>query len=132
MIVNIEVYRITGPLSFRDSIDYRRLSMNASPPRHDALTDEDATTYAGWFKALADPMRVRVLHLLAAERRPMAVGEITAGLPIGQSTVSHHLKVLADVRFVLSDRQGTSTRYQVNEACLDCFPAAVRAIMGQP
>ncbi|MDX2393612.1 metalloregulator ArsR/SmtB family transcription factor [Streptomyces sp. DK15] len=106
--------------------------MNATPQRRDALTDEDATTYAGWFKALADPMRVRLLHLLAGERRPMAVGEITSRLPIGQSTVSHHLKVLADVRFVLSDRQGTSTHYQVNETCLDCFPAAVRAIMGQP
>ncbi|MFC9810518.1 ArsR/SmtB family transcription factor [Streptomyces virginiae] len=106
--------------------------MNIAPQRHAALTDEDATTYAGWFKALADPMRVRLLHLLAAERRPMPVGEITSRLPIGQSTVSHHLKVLADTRFVLSYRQGTSTCYQVNEACLDCFPAAVRAIMGKP
>ncbi|AWZ05824.1 MULTISPECIES: metalloregulator ArsR/SmtB family transcription factor [unclassified Streptomyces] len=102
------------------------------PLRHPTpLTHEDAATYAGWFKALADPMRVRLLHLLASERRPMAVGEITIRLPIGQSTVSHHLKVLAEVRFVLPERQGTSTRYEVNSACLDCFPAAVRAIMGQ-
>ncbi|MGW0392053.1 ArsR/SmtB family transcription factor [Streptomyces sp. NPDC003042] len=106
--------------------------MNETPQRAlAALTDEDAATYAGWFKALSDPMRVRLLHLLAAERRPMTVGEITARLPIGQSTVSHHLKLLAEVRFVLPERQGTSTRHEVNTACLDCFPAAVRAIMGQ-
>ncbi|TQK44345.1 DNA-binding transcriptional ArsR family regulator [Streptomyces sp. SLBN-118] len=95
------------------------------------LSPEDAALYAGWFKALADPMRVRVLNLLATVRRPMAVGEIVERLPISQSTVSHHLKVLADVRFVLPERQGTSTRYEVNDACLECFPAAVRAIMAQ-
>ena len=94
-----------------------------------SLSTEDAALYAGWFKALADPMRVRVLNLLATERRPMAVGEIVEHLPIGQPTVSHHLKVLADVRFVLAERIGTSTRYEVNGACLECFPAAVRAIM---
>ncbi|MFJ5728934.1 ArsR/SmtB family transcription factor [Streptomyces paradoxus] len=93
------------------------------------LSDDATVTYASWFKALADPMRVRVLNLLAVERRPMAVGEIVEHLPIGQSTVSHHLKILAGVRFVLSEAHGTSTRYAVNERCLECFPAAVRAIM---
>ena len=86
--------------------------------------------YATWFKALADPMRVRLLNLLAVERRSMAVGELVERLPIGQSTVSHHLKVLADVRFVVPEVRGTSTRYAVNERCPECFPAAVRAIMG--
>ncbi|MEU8679697.1 metalloregulator ArsR/SmtB family transcription factor [Streptomyces sp. NPDC048560] len=95
------------------------------------LSHEDAVTYADWFKALADPMRIRVLNLLSAERRPMAVGEIVERLPIGQSTVSHHLKILAEVRFVLPERQGASTRYTVNATCLECFPAAVRAILGQ-
>ncbi|MCX5275298.1 ArsR/SmtB family transcription factor [Streptomyces virginiae] len=95
------------------------------------LTDEDAVTYASWFKALADPMRVRLLHLLAGEQHSMTVGEITDRLPIGQSTVSHHLKTLAEVRFVLAERHGTSTRYEVNSACLERFPAAVHAIMRQ-
>jgi DNA-binding transcriptional ArsR family regulator len=94
------------------------------------LSDEDTATYASWFKALADPMRVRLLNLLAVQRRAMAVGEIVEQLPIGQSTVSHHLRVLAEVRFVLPEPRGTSTRYAVNEKCLACFPAAVRAIMG--
>jgi DNA-binding transcriptional ArsR family regulator len=110
-------------------IDYRRLSMNekCSPA---PLSSEDTTTYAMWFKALADPMRVRVLNLLAVQRRPMTVGEIVHRLPIGQSTVSHHLKILAEVRFIMAQAQGTSTRYAVNDRCLQCFPNAVRAIMG--
>ncbi|MER5227959.1 ArsR/SmtB family transcription factor [Streptomyces flaveus] len=102
------------------------LTSNPAPP----LSQEDMTTYATWFKALADPMRIRLLNLLAVQRRSMAVGEIVEHLPVGQSTVSHHLKVLAEVRFVLSEPRGTSNRYAVNEKCLECFPAAVRAIMG--
>ncbi|WP_199548206.1 helix-turn-helix transcriptional regulator [Streptomyces sp. N35] len=105
--------------------------MNETECEPGALSHEDAATYAAWFKALADPMRVRLLNLLAAERRAMTVGEIVERLPIGQSTVSHHLRILAEVRFVLAERQGTSTRHEVNGACLECFPAAVRAIMGQ-
>jgi DNA-binding transcriptional ArsR family regulator len=105
--------------------------MNDTARGPQPLTHDDAATYAAWFKAVADPMRVRLLNLLASERRPMAVGEMVDRLPIGQSTVSHHLKILAEARFVLTERLGTSTFYEVNAACLDRFPAAVRAIMGQ-
>lgn len=37
----------------------------------------------------------------------MAVGESVENLPIGQSTVSHHLKIPAEVRFVLAEARGT-------------------------
>ena len=52
---------------------------------------ELAGRYAGWFRALADPTRVQILNLLAVARAPMSVGEIVARVPVGQSTVSHHL-----------------------------------------
>ncbi|MEV0740533.1 transcriptional regulator [Streptomyces sp. NPDC050549] len=77
-------------------------------------------TYATWFKALADPMRVRLLNLLP-------VGEIAEHPSIGQSTASYSL---TEVRFVLAEARGTSTRYAVNDGCPECFPAAVRAITG--
>ncbi|WP_327306261.1 metalloregulator ArsR/SmtB family transcription factor [Streptomyces sp. NBC_01298] len=105
--------------------------MNETTKPGQGLSPEDAQTYSGWFRALADPMRVRLLNLLAEERRPLTVGEITERLPIGQSTVSHHLKLLAEVRFVLPERRGTSVSYEVNDACLECFPAAVSAILGR-
>ncbi len=92
---------------------------------------EAAALYAAWFKALADPTRIQLLHLLATEGRPMSVGEIVERSPIGQSTVSHHLRVLAEVRFVLPEKHGTSTRYEVNRTCMAVFPAAVRAILGE-
>ena len=105
--------------------------MNESSCTSTTVDAETAALYTAWFKALADPTRIQLLHLLATEGRPMSVGEIVERSLVGQSTVSHHLKVLADVRFVLPEKQGTSTRYAVNRTCLTVFPAAVRAILGE-
>ena len=65
-------------LHHTDSIDYRQWSMK--------ISRDDATTWAGWFKALGDPTRILILHLLATESRPMNVGEIVDALDVGQST----------------------------------------------
>lgn len=90
-----------------------------------------AEEWASWFRALADPTRVLLLHLLSMAQRPMTVGEITERLDVGQSTVSHHLATLAEVRFVLVELVGTSSRWRVNKACLDCFPSAAEMVMGR-
>ncbi len=90
-----------------------------------------AETYAGWFRALADPSRVQILYLLASAGRPMPVGEIVTRVHIGQSTVSHHLAVLAETRFVLVEKAGTARLYRVNEACIRCFPSAADVVMGR-
>lgn len=91
-----------------------------------------AEEYASWFKALADPTRIQVLTLLARRGAPMTVGEVVEEVGISQSTVSHHLKALADVRFVLAEPRGTSTHYRVNDACVSCFPTAADVVMGKP
>ena len=96
-----------------------------------ALDRETAATWASWFRALGDPTRVQILHLLAAHDREMTVGEITDALEVGQSTVSHHLAVLCEVCFVLVERVGTSSRWRVNRACLAAFPSAAEVVMGQ-
>ena len=95
------------------------------------ISREDATTWAGWFKALGDPTRILILHLLATEGRPMNVGEIVDALDVGQSTVSHHLQILGDTCFVLVDRAGTSSWWRINERCLGCFPSAAELVMGR-
>jgi len=91
-----------------------------------------AAEYASWFKALADPTRVQIVTLLARRGGPMSVGEITAAVAVGQSTVSAHLKILAEVRFVLAERRGTAAYYRINDACVDCFPTAADIVMGRP
>jgi DNA-binding transcriptional ArsR family regulator len=91
-----------------------------------------AAEYASWFRSLADPTRVQIVSLLARHHDPMNVGEIVAAVSVGQSTVSAHLKVLAEVRFVLAEHRGTATYYRINEECVDCFPTAADIVMGRP
>jgi DNA-binding transcriptional ArsR family regulator len=95
------------------------------------VTRLDAETWATWFRALGDPTRLLILNLLATEGRSMTVGEITERLDVGQSTVSHHLSILAEVRFVLVERVGTASFWQVNERCLECFPDAAGLVLGK-
>ena len=59
------------------------------------------------FAAIADPTRRRVLERLS--QRPMAVGEIAAGMPVSRPAVSQHLKVLKEAGLV-SDRQDGQRR----------------------
>ena len=98
----------------------------------DLLDREAAQEYASWFRALADPTRVQLVELLARNRRPMSVGEIVAEMGLAQSTVSQHLKILAEVRFVLIEPVGNARRYRINEACIQCFPSAADLVMGKP
>ncbi len=91
-----------------------------------------AAQYSSWFRALADPTRVQIVSLLARSGGPLTVGAITGAVDVGQSTVSAHLKVLAEVGFVLADRHGTSVRYRVNSRCVDRFPTAADVVMGRP
>lgn len=93
----------------------------------------DGTTaerYAAWFACLADPTRIRILNALASEKRKMTVAELVAATGVSQPTVSHHVKMLANNRFVLVARRGAATDCALNERCLEQFPAAARAVLG--
>ncbi|ONM49879.1 helix-turn-helix domain-containing GNAT family N-acetyltransferase [Nocardia donostiensis] len=96
----------------------------------DALPVTDATTYANWFSCLADPTRVRLLHQVAARPAGITVGELSDALGIGQPTVSHHVRKLADVGFVTVHKNGTATVVMVNPACCTGLPHAADAVMG--
>jgi ArsR family transcriptional regulator len=72
--------------------------------------------------ALAEPTRARTLRLV--ERHELAVAELCAILQLPQSTVSRHLKVLADDGWVAARSEGTSRFYRLPTDSLD--PAARR------
>lgn len=86
--------------------------------------------FAGWFRCLADPTRLQILSLLASERREMTVGEIVAAMEVSQSTVSEHLRRLAETCFVHVEHRGTSSLFRINESCIECFPSAAELVMG--
>ncbi|MGH3158436.1 MAG: ArsR/SmtB family transcription factor [Streptosporangiaceae bacterium] len=96
------------------------------------LDREAAETYATWFKALADGTRVQIVSLLARSSEPMTVGQIVAAVQASQSTVSVHLKQLAQVGFVLTEPRGTATLCRINDACVAGFPTAADLVMGRP
>jgi DNA-binding transcriptional ArsR family regulator len=91
-----------------------------------------AEQYASWFRALADPSRIQIVEYLARRGDAVPVGEIVAALGLAQSTVSQHLKILADVRFVLVEPVGNARHYRINDNCIRCFPSAVDVVMGKP
>src|SRR5262245_51785461 len=75
-----------------------------------------------WMTALADPTRARTLRLV--ERQELTVADLCAVLQLPQSTVSRHLKLLADEGWVAARPDGTSRLYRMTLERLD--PAAKR------
>ncbi|MFB4164138.1 ArsR/SmtB family transcription factor [Alteribacillus sp. JSM 102045] len=65
------------------------------------------------FKALSDPTRVRILHLLT--QKECAVSQIANELSLLQSTVSHQLSFLKKLRLVKFRREGTSIYYSLED-----------------
>lgn len=95
------------------------------------LDQETADEYACWFRCLADGTRIRILNILANAEVPMTVGEIVATIGKSQSTVSEHLRVLAEERFVFTEPDGVRTLVRVNQACMTEFPEAAAVIMSR-
>jgi L-amino acid N-acyltransferase YncA/DNA-binding transcriptional ArsR family regulator len=104
--------------------------MTATAPATPVLPEQEAATYAEWFASLAEPTRVRLLHIVATTPGGVTVGQLTELLGISQSTCSHHVRKLADVGFLKLHKEGTSTRVTVNPACCVGLPHAADAVMG--
>lgn len=104
--------------------------MTATAPATQVLPDQEAATYAEWFASLAEPTRVRLLHIVATTPAGVTVGQLTELLGISQSTCSHHVRKLADVGFLKLHKEGTTTRVMVNPACCVGLPHAADAVMG--
>jgi DNA-binding transcriptional ArsR family regulator len=69
-------------------------------------------TYGEAIEALGDPTRRTVFERLG--ERPMAVGELAAGLPVSRPAVSQHLRVLKEAGLVSERREGTRRIYSVD------------------
>jgi ArsR family transcriptional regulator, arsenate/arsenite/antimonite-responsive transcriptional repressor len=76
------------------------------------LDDAAAHDLAGALKVLADPVRLRLLSLIAAAGEVCAC-DLVAPLGRSQPTVSHHLGVLADAGLVERERRGRWVHYRV-------------------
>ena len=76
-----------------------------------------ATQWVEMLRTLADPMRVRILHLLEEAAPPgLRVGELSETLKLPQSTISRHVKTLIDAHIAEVRRDGTSMFYRLSTA----------------
>ncbi len=90
------------------------------------LEAADADNLASGFSALADPVRLRVLSILAASPDgEVCVCDFVEPLAKSQPTVSHHLKVLSDAGLVQGDRRGKWVWYSLNRDRLSQLRAAI-------
>jgi DNA-binding transcriptional ArsR family regulator len=62
--------------------------------------------------ALADPTRRAIFEAVA--RRPQAVGELAAGMPVSRPAVSQHLRALKDAQLVADEAVGTRRIYRLD------------------
>jgi ArsR family transcriptional regulator len=69
------------------------------------LTDEDARNLAAGFAALADPVRLRLLSLIAAAEECCSC-DLEAPVAKSQPTISHHTKALAEAGFIVGEKRG--------------------------
>ncbi|MET7759647.1 metalloregulator ArsR/SmtB family transcription factor [Streptomyces sp. NPDC005389] len=77
-----------------------------------ALSEGDAEIMASMFKALADPVRLRLLSRVASHPNGEACVCDIADVGVSQPTVSHHLKKLREAGLLTSERRGTWVYYR--------------------
>jgi ArsR family transcriptional regulator len=78
-----------------------------------ALGEDEAAELAKVFKALADPVRLRLLNLIASQPEGEAcVCELTVPFELTAPTISHHLKVLRQAGLIEGERRGTWVYYR--------------------
>jgi len=84
------------------------------------LSEERAGELAVAFAVLADPVRLRLLSLLAsAEAGEVCVCELVEPLGRSQPTISHHLKILTEAGLIVGDKRGRWVWYRAVPDRLD-------------
>ena len=99
-----------------------------APLRTAELSAADAGSLAAQFAALADPVRLRLLSLLAtADDGAVCACDLVEPVSKSQPTVSHHLKVLTEAGLVTAERRGRNVWYAAVPAALELLRDALGA-----
>ncbi|MGW4796167.1 ArsR/SmtB family transcription factor [Nonomuraea sp. NPDC004297] len=89
--------------------------LECSPPlTREPLNAEQAAGVARVFKALGDPVRLRILSIVASRAGgEVCVCDINDAFELSQPTISHHLKVLKEVGLLTSERRASWMYYRL-------------------
>jgi ArsR family transcriptional regulator len=95
-----------------------------SPVSGEPMSVDAAERLAVILKALAEPTRLRLLSLVAAQPdREACICDLTAPVALSQPTVSHHMKVLTDAGLLLREQRGKWAYYRLAPGALDALAA---------
>ena len=102
-----------------------------APLAREPLTGDQAVELARVFKAMGDPVRLRLLSLIAShEGGEACVCDLTPYFDLSQPTISHHLKVLQENGQLDREKRGVWVYYRINAAALRDFGALLGAVAG--
>lgn len=123
----------------KTSSQYRRMSIQAEPAisgvtdadacarpalAHQSISEAAAAGLAQVFKALGDPVRLRLISLIGAHQGgEVCVCDLTSAFDLTQPTISHHLKVLRQAGIIDSERRGTWVYYRLVPSALERMAA---------
>jgi ArsR family transcriptional regulator, arsenate/arsenite/antimonite-responsive transcriptional repressor len=101
------------------------------PLVNEPLNADQAERLAPSFKALGDPIRLRLLSLIAShEGGEACVCDLTDAFDVSAPTISHHLKVLREIGLVSSERRGTWVYYRAEQPALDLLSTVLSVPQG--
>ena len=97
-----------------------------APLRSTLLTGSEAVELAHRFAALADPVRLRLLSILANDPAGAACAcDLVEPVGKSQPTVSHHLKILREAGLVVSEKRGTNVWYAAVPSAIEALRTAL-------
>ena len=95
-----------------------------APLTSETITATDAEAFARRLKALADPVRLRLVSIVAAsEGQEACVCDLIEPVGLSQPTVSHHLKILTEAGFLSRSKRGTWAYYRLVPGALEAAAA---------
>jgi ArsR family transcriptional regulator len=112
------------PLLTQDELD--EVGACCPPITEAPLSDEDAASRADVYAALADPVRLRLLSLIASSGE-LCSCELVEPLAKSQPTISHHTKILAEAGLITGDKRGRWVYWSVEPARAAFVRLAVEA-----
>jgi ArsR family transcriptional regulator, arsenate/arsenite/antimonite-responsive transcriptional repressor len=98
-----------------------------TPLLREPITASQAASLARVLKALADPVRLRLVSMVAAHDGGEAcVCELTEPLGLTQPTISHHLKILVDAGIFTRDKRGVWAYYALVPSAMEALSQVLR------
>lgn len=103
-----------------DTVESCCVALNAEP-----IDEIQAEDLARGFNALGDPYRVAIMHLISIAGEPVCVVDVERHLPLSQSTVSYHLKIMLDAGLVTREKRTKWNYYGLAQERMDYLSTAI-------